>query len=363
MTLKNIKNNLLVLCVVAFFVGIMPFTGNSLTPFQFSKAVAQENGYVPGGVKDNQGSPEYWRAVRQGVQGNVSIPDKKAGVLVQSSGDDFRLFHDDGLKPIAAYYLGAMVLILILFYAIRGKITIESGSSGRTVIRFSEIERIGHWLMASSFVLLAITGLNTLYGKTLLMPILGDSAFASLTYYTKISHNFIGFAFMAGLILTIVLWIRHNFPTKEDIQWMLAAGGLFSKHSHPPARKFNAGQKILFWAVSIGGISISFTGICLMIPFEFAPFSGTFAILNAIGFDLPTNLSAVQEGQLSLLWHGVASLVLVGLIIAHIYIGSIGMEGAFDAISSGEVDENWAREHHSLWLEELTDDRSKQSGD
>lgn len=350
--LKKIKNIVTLCCLVAAF-SFLGLSDNNGVSFHVNEVAAQENGIVPGGVKGSQSTAEYWRAVKQGIQGQVSIPDKKAGVLVQPFGDELRSFRNETQKPAGAYLLGGVIVLLILFYSIRGKITIDAGLSGRTVIRFNGIERFAHWLMASSFIYLALTGLNTLYGKYVLLPIIGQSAFAVITYYSKISHNFVGFAFMVGLAITIVLWIKDNIPSKIDVDWLLAGGGMFSKGVHPAARKFNAGQKILFWAVSLGGISISYTGLSLMMPFELAPFEGTFVFLNMIGFSLPTDLTPLQETQYSLLWHGIMTVVLTALIIAHIYIGSIGMEGAFDAMSTGDVDENWAREHHKLWLEEL----------
>ena len=131
------------------------------------------------------------------------------------------------------------------------------------------------------------------------------------------------------------------------------SGGLFSKGVHPPARKFNAGQKIIFWLVVLAGGSISYSGLCLLFPFTFQPFGGTFAVLNLIGFNLPDNLTMMEEMQLTQLWHGILSLVMIAVILAHIYIGWLGMEGAFDAGGTGYVDENWARQHHNLWVEEM----------
>jgi formate dehydrogenase subunit gamma len=129
-------------------------------------------------------------------------------------------------------------------------------------------------------------------------------------------------------------------------------GGIFAKGVHPPARKFNAGQKIIFWAVMIGGLSVSMSGIALMFPFQTSMFADTFALLNSVGFSLPTDFTAMQEQQMNQLWHGVVSLGLMTMILAHIYIGSVGMEGALDAMNSGMVDRNWAKEHHNLWVEE-----------
>ena len=82
-------------------------------------------------------------------------------------------------------------------------------------------------------------------------------------------------------------------------------------------------------------------------------FADTFAVLNMVGFNLPTDLTALREQQLNQLWHGIVSLALMTMIMAHIYIGSVGMEGAIDAMNTGRVDRNWAKEHHNLWVEEV----------
>ena len=138
---------------------------------------------------------------------------------------------------------------------------------------------------------------------------------------------------------------------RTDLAWIAKGGGLFAKGSHPPARKFNPGQKLIFWAVVIGGVSISLSGLALLFPFTMALFADSFAFANLFGFDLPTELTMLQEVQLSQIWHSIVGLIMIVIIIAHIYIGSVGMEGALDAMLSGQVDENWAREHHSLWFE------------
>ena len=250
---------------------------------------------------------------------------------------------------MAAGRCSASSSLLALFFAIRGRVRIESGRSKQTVERFNGIERFGHWLIAGSFIILALTGLNMLYGRYVLAPVIGKDAFAFLTMLGKYAHNYLAFAFMVGLAVVFVLWVRHNFPDKTDLVWLSKAGGFFSKHSHPPAKKFNAGQKIIFWLVILGGVSISLSGIALLFPFQVAIFGPTFAALNAIGFSLPDPVTPMQEMQLSQIWHSIVGLFLIVVNLAHIYIGSIGMEGAFDAMGSGMVDKNWAREHHSLW--------------
>jgi len=243
--------------------------------------------------------------------------------------------------------------LLALFFAIRGRIRIDHGMSGQLIERFNGIERFAHWLTAVSFIVLGLTGLNMLYGKHVLLPVLGPDVFAAITLGGKYAHNYLAFGFMLGVVLMFLLWIRDNLPNKYDLYWIGEAGGFFTKGSHPPARKFNAGQKLIFWAVVLGGLSLSLSGISLLFPFQFAFFQPTFEALNAIGFKLPTEVTAMEEMQLSQVWHGIVGLIMIAIILAHIYIGSLGMEGAFGAVGNGMVDENWAREHHNVWVAEL----------
>ncbi len=318
--------------------------------------VAQEaptGGSIPGNSLGSASDTEIWRQVRQGVQGTVSIPDPKAGQLIQSQGESWRAWRNGPLSTVGGWAMLGTIILLALFFALRGRIKIDAGASGRTVERFNGIERFAHWLTAVSFIVLAITGLNLLYGRYVLLPILGPEVFSALTTAGKYAHNFISFAFVLGVVMMVVLWVRHNIPNRYDLIWLSKAGGLFSKGVHPPSKKFNAGQKIIFWGVVLGGISISLSGISLLFPFEFGFFEATYRFLNVFGAGLPETLTPMQEMQLSQLWHTVVGLFLTAMILAHIYIGSVGMEGAFAAMGSGMVDENWAREHHNLWMAEL----------
>ncbi len=319
-------------------------------------------GEVPGNALGGSSDSEFWRAIRGGVQGTVSIPDKKAGTLVQSEGETWRAIRNGPLSTWGVWALLGMIVVLALFFLIRGRIRIEHGWAGRTITRFTDFERMGHWLLAVSFIILALTGLNILYGRYVLLPVIGPDAFGLITHWGKLSHNYVAFAFMLGLAYVFVLWVANNIPNRYDLIWLLKGGGMFSKNTHPPARKFNAGQKILFWLVIIGGVSISLSGIALMFPFQTALFAKTFAFLNIFGAGLPTALTALQEMQLAQLWHSIMALFLVVVILGHIYIGSIGMEGAFSAMGTGEVDLNWAKEHHSVWVEEVQAEERTRSG-
>ena len=326
--------------------------GNAVTNAAPGGAPGATEGRVPGNALGNTSDSGLWRGVRNGERYTVSIPNKTAGYLVQSEGEEWRALRNGPLKSYFVYALAAMLVVLVLFFALRGRIRIEHGMAGRTIERFNNLERFGHWLLAGSFILLALTGLNVLYGRYVLLPALGPDAFSALTIAGKWVHNNVAWAFMLALVLVFVQWVMHNIPGWTDVKWLAQGGGLFSKGVHPDSYKFNAGQKIIFWATIIGGASLSLSGIALLFPGETAMMSKTFAILNVFGLGLETNLTPMQEMQYQVTWHGVVAVVMIAIILAHIYIGSLGMEGAFAAMGSGQVDVNWAKEHHNLWVEE-----------
>lgn len=326
-------------------------------------------GAVPGGSLGTTSDAEIWGAIRHGVTGTVSIKDQKAATLVQSDGESWRLVRNGPLFDYLGLAMLGTLILLALFFAIRGRIRIEHGMSGKRIQRFSTVERMGHWLMAVSFIILGISGLNISYGRELVMPLIGKENFGPIAGFLKVTHNYIAFAFMLGLAIAFLTWVVHNIPNRYDLVWLAKGGGLFTKGVHPPSRKFNAGQKIIFWVVMIGGLSLAVSGWALLFPFEHAFFTDTFNALAKIGVDVPAILglpeppyTVIQEQQFNSLWHAIVAVTMICVILAHIYIGSIGMEGAFDAMGSGDVDLNWAREHHSIWVEEMAAQESAGAG-
>ncbi|WP_209006846.1 formate dehydrogenase subunit gamma [Labrenzia sp. THAF82] len=312
-----------------------------------------------GGVSD----PELWRALRYGSADiKVSSGGEEATVLMQDGGMRWLAFREGPLATYGSYLLGATVLLLGLFYLLRGRIRIDGEKTGQTITRFKAIERFGHWLLAGSFILLAITGLITLFGRFAVIPLIGKEVYAPVALASKWIHNNVAWAFMLGLVMVFVMWVVHNIPNKTDLKWIAVGGGLLKKGVHPPAKKFNFGQKMIFWGVIVLGASISASGISLLFPFEFPMFAKTFEILNATGLPqlvglgvLPTALAPHEEMQFAQLWHAIVAFLMMAMILAHIYIGSVGMEGAYDAMGSGEVELQWAREHHGLWVQEVED--------
>lgn len=315
---------------------------------------------MPVGTNGANSSSTLWGELRHGAEATVSIPDKRAAVLVQDGGMEWLQWRAKGgpLQVYGGYALLAIIALLIVFFVLRGKVRIGAGPSDQTIERFKAVERFSHWILAGSFILLALSGLNLLYGKDWILPILGKEVFASITIGGKWVHNNVAWAFMLALIMVFVLWVRHNLPSLLDLKWFAMGGGLIGS-AHPPAKKFNAGQKIVFWSVIVLGASISLSGIALLFPYEAPMFAKTFNILNSVGISqlvmgapLATDLTDMQEMQYAQIWHTIVAFAMIFIILAHIYIGSVGMEGAFDAMGSGQVDLNWAKEHHGLWVDE-----------
>ncbi|MEP2715876.1 formate dehydrogenase subunit gamma [Pseudophaeobacter sp.] len=309
-----------------------------------------------GGASD----PELWRQLRYGTaEVKVSSGGEVAKVLVQDGGMRWLAFRDGPLRSYGGWLLLGTIGALIVFFVLRGRIKIDGEKTGRTVTRFKAIERVGHWLLAISFIILGVTGILSLFGRLFIAPYLGKGLNAGLLDIGKWLHNVVAWGFIAGLVMIFVMWVVHNIPNRTDLTWLRQFGGIIGS-AHPPAKKFNAGQKLIFWSVVLFGASISLSGLSLLFPYELPLFAKTFAGLNATGLPemlgfgiLPVEQAPQEEMQLAQAWHAILAFVLMAIVIAHIYIGSVGMEGAYDAMGSGEVDEAWARQHHSIWLDEV----------
>ncbi|MET3845088.1 formate dehydrogenase subunit gamma [Bradyrhizobium sp. OAE829] len=273
------------------------------------------------------------KALKEGdkITGRISIPDTMASSLIQPAGRDWRDFQRSKLPIIGGIAILGMIALLAIFLMVRGRIRVDHGFSGTKILRFASFERFTHWLTASCFIVLALSGLNISFGRILIMPLFGAQAFATMSGWAKIAHDYLAFPFMLGLAIMFLIWIKDNVPGKLDWQWLKQGGGILPNGKHPPAKRFNAGQKGIFWIVIIGGVLMSVSGWYMLFPY------------------LPGNVTALQFWTVI---HAVIAMLFIAAMLAHIYIGSVGMEGAFDAMGTGEVDLNWAKEHHALWVAE-----------
>jgi formate dehydrogenase subunit gamma len=264
------------------------------------------------------------------IEGLIDQPNTREQVLIQPAGRVWDHFHEVTLRWIGAIAILGTLAGLAAAYLILGRIRISAGRSGRKVPRFTSFERFSHWLTAVSFVVLGLTGLNITFGKVLLRPWIGPDAFSAWSQIAKYVHNYTSFSFVIGLAVIITMWMKDNIPDWVDVEWFRKGGG-FIKSKHAPARRFNAGEKLVFWGALGFGILVAVSGYLLIFPFYVADIFGM----------------QVAQGV-----HAIIALLFVAMILGHIYIGTLGMEGAFEAMGTGEVDLNWAKEHHDLWLED-----------
>jgi formate dehydrogenase subunit gamma len=265
----------------------------------------------------------------QEVQGRITIPDSKARILIQPEGRNWRQFHEVTLPWMGAIAILGFLLILVAFYLWRGMLRIQGGRSGIRILRFNAFERAVHWMTAVCFIILAISGLNITFGEALLYSLLGPEAFTAWSQWAKYAHNYLSFPFTLGVVLIFLMWIAGNIPNRADVQWVKEGGGILDPSMHPPAWRFNAGQKVIYWIVVLGGAAVAVSGYILMFPFY------------------ETDIADMQLAQMV---HGIVAVLFVAVMLGHIYIGTLGMEGAFEAMGEGSVDLNWAKQHHPLWV-------------
>ncbi|HYP71489.1 MAG TPA: formate dehydrogenase subunit gamma [Variovorax sp.] len=290
-----------------------------------------------------------WRQVGQGLTGYSSLPKHEApeaGNLIQptvqypgsrrtNAGEAWRQVRNEWLIPYGAALLFVTLLAIAIFYFSRGTIGLHGAETGRKIERFTPFERATHWSNASAFVVLAISGIVMAFGKFFLLPVLGGALFGWLTYALKTIHNFVGPLFVLTLAFMIVTFFRDNLPRKGDLNWLLKGGGLFGGKSEPRSHRFNAGEKIVYWVgmLVLGSVVVG---------------SGLF--LDKL---LPGFVYTRGEMQVAHMIHATATLLMMALIMGHIYIGTLGMKGAYRAMREGYVDETWAREHHQDWYEDI----------
>jgi formate dehydrogenase subunit gamma len=278
---------------------------------------------------DTNPRADYWRAVREGDRGYTAVTGQETNVLIQNGGENWRQLRNGPLATFGAWLIAVALLLVVLFHLIGGRAKLEN-RTGRKVPRWSVWERVMHWFVAILFIVLAITGLSLLYGRAVLIPVMGLEGFAAYAALAKDAHNYLSLFFVVGLVAMILSWAHENVFRKADWEWFKAGGGYLG-HKHPHAHKVNAGEKIWFWILTLAGTVMMISGAVLLFP--------------NLGFE--RNLM-----QLATLVHAASSILLIGLSFGHIYLGTLGNEGSFEGMITGEVDEGWARQHHDLWYEE-----------
>lgn len=278
---------------------------------------------------------EFWRTVRQGNTGYSAVQGRESNVLIQNGGQNWRQIRTGPVTVFGGWALVGVIAILLLFYVIRGPVKVEDGLAGETVSRWSLGERVLHWYTAILFIILAITGLSFLFGRIVLIPLLGAKGFSSWASVAYAAHNYLGPAFTVGVLLMIIVWFKNNLPKAYDWQWFLQGGGMI-KGKHPSAGKTNAGEKLFVYWIGLLGVGIA---VCV----------------SGLILDFPLFEQTRRTMQLANIVHGITAIIWMILMCGHAYLGSFGINGAFEGMTTGQVDVNWAKQHHDVWYESIKD--------
>ena len=289
-----------------------------------------------------------WRDVGKGTEGYSSLPKSQApeaGVLIQpfvqypgsqttNAGEAWRQVRNQWIIPYGGSFLLVVMGAIAIFYWRKGAIRLHGQPAGVVIERFTPMERAAHWANAIAFVVLAISGVTMAFGKYFIQPIMGDVLFGWLAYILKNAHNFAGPLFAVSLAIVFITFVKDNLPQRGDWVWLLKGGGMLG-NSEVPSHRFNAGEKVLFWGgVFALGILVVASGFVLD------------KLIPGLFYERATM-------QIAHMIHAVAALVMLGMFMGHIYMGTVGTEGAYQAMKTGYVDETWAKEHHELWYDDI----------
>lgn len=311
--------------LLLFFLSVfaLPLLSYVYTDSSIAKAAVEE-----------QTNPRanYWREVREGTEGYSTVVGQETNVLIQNGGQNWRQVRNGLVVSGGAVLLAIIVFSLGVYHVFFGPVKLENKPSGVMILRWSTFERVMHWFVAILFIILAITGLSLLYGRAVLIPVLGREGFAAWAELAKFIHNYLSLLFIAGLAVMLIAWFKENLLTRHDLEWLKQGGGLLKKDKHPHSGRVNAGEKMWFWILFFAGI-----GLCV---------SGFYMLFPNFGWERETM-------QFANIIHASSGIFLVAFSLGHIYMGSVGDEGALEGIVTGEVDEEWAKQHFDLWYQEV----------
>jgi formate dehydrogenase subunit gamma len=325
----------------------------SMIAFAAGPSFAQQKAQEPTNIQEQQqrrldqpgNNAPVWREVKSGEKNYVSIPGREVDVLVQpparflgqksmvTAGEAWRQFRNGPVTFIGGWLVVGIALVILAFYFVFGPVKLHDRPTGRLLRRFSTVDQVVHWSVAISFCILGISGLLMLFGKYVVLPIIGYTLFGWLGNLSTTLHTFVARFFMVSVIAMVVLFLRHNLPRLYDLNFLLNAWSVMAKGKHVPSGKFNGGEKVWFWGgVVVLSVIVSWSGVVLLFP----NFDQTRAVM-----------------QDAWIWHASAALIYIAISLGHIYLGTIGLEGSYQAMRSGYVDETWAKEHHEYWFHEV----------
>jgi formate dehydrogenase subunit gamma len=199
-----------------------------------------------------------------------------------------------------------------------------------TVDRDGPLARLNHWITATSLILLALSGLALFYPDFFFLTALFGGG-----QNTRMLHPWFGVVlFFSFFIFFFQLW-RANLWNRTDVVWLSHLRDLIGGHEEklPEVGKYNAGQKFIFWAMTVLILVLIVSGVLIWDQYFF-------------------EASAIETKRYAILTHSIAAVLIICVFILHVYAG-IWTRGTLRAMTRGSVTGGWAWRHHRKWLREL----------
>ena len=317
-----------------FVAGLASAQTPAVNPSEAAQAAAQQQKQQTQPLNNQP----VWSEIRSGAPQITTVRGRETNILIQPEGQTWRALR------VPILFWGSIILALAVlglagFYMLRGSMGSEGRPGERVIERFSPADRYAHWFVAIVWVALAITGLILSLGKSVLLPIFGYTLFSWLAQLSKTIHNFAGPLLIIGVPWLFVRFMRDNGIGAEDVKWFTHIVGYFKGHEYPSER-FNGGEKMVFWFVlTLGSTALIVTGLILLFP-NFNQGRTTMQVANIL--------------------HAIAAYLSIALACVHVYLGTIGVKGAYRAMRDGYVPESWAEHHHERWYRRIVAGKARQ---
>ncbi|WP_425557030.1 formate dehydrogenase subunit gamma [Ferrimonas gelatinilytica] len=299
--------------------------------------MAAQAAEVEGAQAKTEGLNPLWLQVKNGETGTTQSNGSFHASLINTYDPGLIQARPSWIAPALALALFGMILVFAVFSLVNGAAKLEKGFSGVEVLRWPKVDIVIHWLMAIPCLLLIVTGLALLSGRFVFGDYLGAEGVGALAGIAKPVHDYMAVPFSIFAILAMLRWMKHNIPARYDLKWFLVVGGYLNfgpfKGKHPDSGFSNAGEKLWFWCFTLFGLALIGSGAVMLFP-EYINPSRT-ASLTAI------------------MIHGASAIILTGFTVVHIFMATVLSEGGFRSMVTGYCDENWAKQHHNVWYDEL----------
>ncbi|GLP97559.1 formate dehydrogenase subunit gamma [Paraferrimonas sedimenticola] len=293
-----------------------------------------------GDAETTQSQAHMWQAIQEGQQGVTTSQSTFHDQLINVNDERLIPARETYLAPGIMLAVFGMIAAFAVFIAVNGISKLHGGFSGKMVYRWSKFDVFIHWLGAIPCLLLILTGIALLAGRFFIQPYLGDGAWSSLVYLSKEIHDVMAIPFIIGWAVMVVLWAKNQMPAKYDLGWILVVGGYINfgpfKGKHPDAGFANAGEKMWFWTFAFVGALVVASGVVLLFPNLIEP--------------------SRSLSMLAVVVHGAGAIIIAAFSIIHIFMATVMSEGGMECMVSGYCDENWAKQHHNVWYDEIKAD-------